>query len=315
MSKKLIAVAAAAALALSGLVAIPANSAQASLTLLPTATVNGTVVGDGLLSTTAWTVAVPSQDVLRVTTTASRSVLSLEIKTRSDNAAVTVASTGAVKLITAAQLAASTTTTATGTQSLSLTANDSGVATFYAYNTSTTAGSITVTEAGTTPAANTAWLKGSTDLANAYKLSASAPSIAGLGATVDYTATVVDMFGNALTTPVIASQTLGGDASGADATMTYDAVTKVYEGDFINRTTAGTTALLVSMAVSADTVKAFGSKVTSVFFSINGADLQAAITALQAEVAALKADYNALATKWNKRLALKKAPKKAATLK
>jgi uncharacterized small protein (DUF1192 family) len=219
-------------------------------------------------------------------------------------------------LITAAQLAASTTTTATGTQSLSLTANDSGVATFYAYNTSTTAGSITVTEAGTTPAANTAWLKGSTDANNAYKLSATAPSIAGLGSKVEYTATVVDMFGNALTTPVVNQQTLGGDATGGTATaMTYSATKKVYEGSFTNRTTAGAAALLISMAISADSVTAFGAKTTSVFVNVNGADLQAAITALQAEVAKLKADYNALATKWNARVASKKAPKKAVTLK
>jgi hypothetical protein len=313
MSKKIIAVAAAAALALTALVA-PANAAGSSLTV---AAVSPTTVSQtGLTSTTAFQVPVPSQDVLRATeTTTSRSALALEVSTRSDNAAVAVTATGAVKLITAAQLAASTTTTATGTQTLSLTANDSGKVTFYAYNTSTTAGSITVVESGTTPASNTVWVKGTTDLGNAYKLSATAPSIAGLGATVDYTATVVDMFGNALTTPVIASDTLGGDSSGADATMTYDAVTKVYEGDFINRTTAGTTALLVSIAVSADKVTAFGAKTTSVFFSINGADLQAAITALQAEVAALKADYNALAAKWNKRVASKTAPKKAVATK
>jgi hypothetical protein len=97
--------------------------------------------------------------------------------------------------------------------------------------------------------------------------------------------------------------------------MTYSTTTKVYEKDFTNRTTAGSVALLVSMAVSADTVKAFGAKTTSVFFSINGSDLQAAITALQAEVAALKADYNALAAKWNKRVASKTAPKKAVATK
>jgi len=300
MSKKIIAVAAAAALALAGLVA-PANAAQASLTLLPTATVNGTVTGDGLLSTTAWETPVPSQDVLRLTTTASRSVLSLEIKTRSDNAAVAVTSTGGVKLITAAQLAASTTTTATGTQSLSLTANDNGVATFYAYNTSTTAGSVTVVESGTTPASNTAWVEGTTDANNAYKLAATIPTVSGIGSLVEYTATVVDMFGNAITTATVDSQTLGGDATDP-AGMTYDSVAKVYEDEFTNRTTAGQTAVLVSIAVSADTVKAFGSKVTSVFASINAADLQAVVTALQAEVAALKADYNALAKKYNKKV-------------
>jgi hypothetical protein len=315
MSKKIIAVAAAAALALAGLVA-PANAAGANLTLLPSATVQATPTGDGLTSTTAWEVPVPSQDVLRLSTTVSRSVVALEVKTRSNNAAVAVTSTGAVKLITAAQLAASTTTTATGTQTLSLTANDSGVATFYAYNTSTTAGSVTVVESGTTPASNTGWVKGTTDANNAYKLSATSPTVAGLGSKVEYTATVVDMFGNALTTPVIKGQTLGGDATGGTAAnMTYSTTTKVYEASFTNRTTAGAVALLVSMAISADKVTAFGTPTTSVFVNINGTDLQAAITALQAEVAKLKADYNALATKWNARVASKKAPKKAVTLK
>jgi hypothetical protein len=319
MSKKLIAVAAAAALALTALVA-PANAANATLEVsVPAIASIGdaqdvAVVGTGLTSTAAWEVAVPSQDVLRSTSTAARSVLGLLVKTRSDNAAVAVTATGSVKLITAAQLAASTTTSATGTQSLSLTSNDSGQVTFYAYNTSTSAGSVTVTESGTTPAANTVWVKGTTSAANAYKLSATAPSIAGIGSLVEYTATVADMFGNAITTAAVDANTLGGDATDPGA-ATYNAVTKVYEGEFTNRTTAGTTALLVSIAVSADKVTAFGAKTTSVFVSINGQDLQAAITALQAEVAALKADYNALAKRWNDRLAAKKAPKKSVTLK
>jgi hypothetical protein len=303
MSKKLIAVAAATALALAGLVA-PATAAGANLTVLKTATVNGSVTGDGLLSTTAWETPVPSQDVLRLTETSSRTVLSLEIQTRSNNAPVAVASTGAVKLLTAAQLAASTTTTATGTQTLSLTSNDSGVATFYAYSTSTTAGSITVTESGTTPAANTVWVKGTTVAANAYKVVAVAPTIAGIGSLVEYTATVTDMFGNALTSAdIVKSQTLGGDATGGTlASMTYDTVTKVFEGSFTNRTTAGPVALLVSLPVSAATVTAFGAKTTSVFVNISGQDLQAAVAALQAEVAALKADFNALAKKYNKKV-------------
>jgi hypothetical protein len=189
--------------------------------VLKTATVNGTVTGDGLLSTTAWATPVPSQDVLRLTETVSRSVLSLEIKTRSNTAPVAVAATGA-KLLTAAQLAASTTTTATGTATLSLTSNDSGVATFYVYSTSTSAGSITVTESGTTPAANTVWVIGTTDANNAYKLAAVAPTIGGIGSLVEYTATVVDMFGNVIDDAAVASATLGVDATGADSPILYD---------------------------------------------------------------------------------------------
>jgi hypothetical protein len=201
-----------------------------------------------------------------------------------------VTSTGAVKLLNASQLAASTTTTATGTQSLALSANDSGKVTFYTYNTSTTAGSITVTEAGTTPASNTVWVEGTTDANNAYRLTVVAPTIAGLGSKVEYTATVVDMFGNALTTPTVNGSTLGGDSTPASATaMEYSSTKKIYEGDFTNRTTAGPTALLVSLAASADTVTAFGAKTTSVFVNVSGQDLNAAITALNAQVAALQA--------------------------
>ena len=306
MSKKIIAVAAAAALALAGLVA-PANAAGANLTILDVAPTD--VAQTGLTSTTAFEVAVPSQDVLRATATVtSRSALALEISTRSDNAAVAVTSTGGVKLITAAQLAASTTTTATGTQSLALTANDSGKVTFYAYNTSTTAGSITVVESGTTPASNTVWVKGTTDANNAYKIAFTTVSTAGLGSTIDYTGTVVDMFGNALTTPVFTATALGGDVGTASAPA-YDTVDKRFEGKVTNRTTAGQIALSVNMAISADTVTAFGAKSTSAFFNITGADLAAANAALTAQVAALtaqlnatvtKAKYNKLAKRWNR---------------
>jgi hypothetical protein len=313
MSKKLIAVAAAAALALTGLVAVPANSAGATLTLTPT----GNASGDGLASTTAWVVAVPSQDVLRSTTTASRSVLDVAVATIENNASVTVSASGGVKLLTAAQLAASTTTTATGTTSLSLTANDSGAVTFYAYNTSTSAGSFTVQEvkAGAVVAANTKWLKGSTAAGNAYKLNAVVPTIGGLSSTVEFTATVVDMFGNAIENAhTITPALLGGDGTIA-GNMTWNATKKIYEDSFVNRTTAGTIALSIPLTVSADTVTAFGAKNVSSFTVLTATDLQAAITSLQAQVAALTADYNALVKKWNKRVDSRKAPKKKAALK
>jgi hypothetical protein len=121
------------------------------------------------------------------------------------------------------------------------------------------------------------------------------------------------MFGNALSDVILAGETLGGDAG--DVTVGYNSTSKVYEGEFDSRSTAGQVALLVKMDIAAGAVKAFGTRNTSVFVNINAADLQAVVTALQAEVAALKADYNALAAKWNKRVANKKAPKKAVTLK
>jgi len=306
MSKKLIAVASAAALALSALVAVPATAS--SLTV----GVTGNTGGDGLASTTAWGIAVPSQDVLRSTDTASRSVVDLAVQTIEDSASVNVTSTGGVKLLTAAQLAASTTTTATGTQSLALSSNDSGAVTFYAYNTSTSAGSVTVQEvkAGAVIAANTKWIEGITAAANAYKINFTAPTIAGLGSKVEFSGTVVDMFGNVIDDATITPETLGGDATGvAMATTPYNTTKKVYEGSFTNRTTAGATALSIKINVSADSVTAFGTKQASQFFNINGQDLQAAITGLQGQVAALQAivdrkvtkkRFNTLARKWNR---------------
>jgi hypothetical protein len=256
-------------------------------------------------------------------------VIALEVATRSNSAAVTVTSTGAVKLVTGAQLAATGTTTATGTQSLSLTSNDSGTVVFYAYSTSTAAGTITAVEAGATPASNTIFFKGSTDAGNAYKLDVVAPTTAGLGSKVEYTATVVDMFGNAIESLAdLDHTTLGGDATATDPAdhMSWNATKKVYEGSFTNRTTAGPVALLVSLGASADAVTAFGAKTASVFVNVNGADLQAANAALTAQVASLTAQlaesrpkatsvtkkrYNTLARKWNAanpgaRVALKK---------
>jgi hypothetical protein len=318
MSKKLIAVAAAAALALSALVATPANSAGASLLVDHISEAEGgVVVGTGLTSTAAFEVAVPSQDVLRTTTTASRSALAMQINTRSDNAAVTVTSTGAVKLLTAAQIAAAATTTATGTQSISLTADSSGVAKFFAYTTSTSAGSITVVESGTTPASNTVWVKGTTGIGNGYKINASVPTVAGIGALVEYSATVDDMFGNKIelagNNTALTAGVLG--ATGASAVV-WNATKKIYEGSFTNRATAGSVGFNLEITGGgAGSVTAFGTPSKSLFFSVNAADLQAVITGLNAQIAALKADYNALAAKWNKRVASKKAPKKAVTLK
>ena len=314
MSKKLIAVAAATALALTGLIA-PAYSASSALSL----TVNNEIAGGGASATDAFTIPVPSADVLRSTDTANRSVVDVVVTTIENSAAVTVTSTGGVELLTAAQLAASTTTTATGTQTLSLSANSSGTVTFYAYNTSTSAGTVTVSEvkAGAVLGAQTVWLKGVTYATNAYKINAVAPTTFGIGSAVDFTATVVDMLGNAIENAhTIDVVSLGGNATDP-GNMVWNATKKIYEGTFTSRTTAGTMALSVPLATAeqATAVTAFGAKSASAFFTITATDLQAAVTALQAEVAALKADYNALAAKWNARVASKKAPKKAVATK
>jgi hypothetical protein len=333
MSKKLIAVAAAAALALTGLVAVPANSAAATLSISAATgdTKNAAAIagGDGSSSTAAWELPVPSQDVLRVTKTASRSALVLDVATKENNATVTVTATGGVKLLTAAQYGASTTTTATGTQSLSLTADSAGATSFYVYNTSTSAGSVTVQEvkAGVVISADTKWVKGVTGIENGYKINATVPATAGIGSLVEFSATLDDMFGNKIEVAGSNAAVLASTLPGGSVAMVWNATKKIYEGEFTNRATAGLVGLNLTVKDGgAGAVTAFGTPVQNVFLTVNAADLQAANTALTAQVAALTAQlaasrpkansvtkkrFNTLARKWNAanpgaRVALKK---------
>jgi hypothetical protein len=299
MSKKLIAVAAAAALALSALA--PANAAGASLTVAPTSTagVQEVPAGTGLTSTTAYEVPVPSQDVLRVTGTTNRTAIEFSVNTRSNGASITVASTGGVELLTTAQVGASGVTTATGVQSLTMTSDSNGLAKFVAYSTSTTAASIVVTESGSTPASNTIFVKGTTAKANGYTITTSVPSLAAVSALIEFDVVVKDMFGNAiesLTGSEVDVTTLGGTLPVDGA---WSSTRKVYEGSVTNRSTAGSIGVQVALEAKATKVAAFGNPVQSLFFTVSAADLQAAVTALQAQVAALTADYNALAKKFN----------------
>jgi hypothetical protein len=306
MSKKLIAVAAAAALALTGLVAVPANSAAATLSISAEDgdTKNAAAIagGDGSSSTAAWELPVPSQDVLRVTKTASRSALVLDVATKENNATVTVTATGGVKLLTAAQYDASTTTTATGTQSLSLTADSGGATSFYVYNTSTSAGSVTVQEvkAGVVISADTKWVKGVTGIENGYKINATVPTTGGIGSLVEFSATLDDMFGNKIEVAGTDTAVLANTLPGGAVAMVWNATKKIYEGEFTNRATAGLVGLNLTVeGGGAGAVTAFGTPVQNIFLTVNAADLQTANAALTAQVAALQAQLDASRLKVN----------------
>jgi hypothetical protein len=315
MSKKLIAVASAAALALSALVASPAAAAPFSVGSLV-----GANSGDGATATAPAKINVPSTDVFRFASdgaSTTGTVVRFPVTATGSGVAITATATGSVKLLTATQFAASTSTVKTGTATLSLTSDGSSSAEFYAYNTSTTTGTVTITEGA---ASTVRYIQGVTQAANAYTMNFKAPTASSPGADIEFSGTVVDMFGNNVEGVDFVAVGLGGNLTGSTSVDSpdYDAVSKVYSFEIANRDTAGNAAWSISLADStkADEKKAsFGSRVSNQFFTVNAADLSAVVTALQSQVAALTADYNALATKWNKRLALKKAPKKAATLK
>jgi hypothetical protein len=325
MSKKLLAVASAAALALSALVAAPV-AAAGPFNVVDTKVSTGSIADrDGSTGDLEHTINVPSQDVLRfdagTTSSTTGTVLRYVVVTPLGGAAVSVtAAGGGAKLLTKAQFdKLSEQTTASGAQTLSLTSDSSGDLQFYAYTTSTADSTITVSSAG---ASKLLYLKGVSAKTNSYKLNFTAsPANTAVGGKVTFTGTITDAFGNLMKLVTASDLTItgiGGDlASVTPVDFTQSATTSVITFDAVNRNSAGAAAMNIVMAntlaPTAGTptkITAFGTPVGTQFFTVNAIDLSAQVTALTAEVAKLKADFNALAEKFNKKV--KKAKNKVA---
>jgi hypothetical protein len=333
MSKKLIAVASAAALALSALVGIAPATAVGPFN----AVIDGEAEASsnaGTLSTSANTINVPSANVLRHNSASDHTTGTLvryDVTTPGATDTVTVTATGGVKLISDTQFAdVEDLTVASGTSSLTVNSAQ-GDLDVYAYTTSTTAASITFSSGGSS---KVVWLKGVTHDENAYKIAFTGPTTVALGGTMEFSGTVVDMFGNKVelddATDIDTSQIGGSLTPGdiAESEFDVDPTTKVITFELTASTTASSMAISIALdpAHKATKVSAFGDLVASQFFSVNATDLSAANTALQAQVAALQAQleasrpkatsvtkkrYNTLARKWNaanpgSRVALKK---------
>jgi hypothetical protein len=336
MSKKLIAVASAAALALSALVAMPSVAAPGPFTVTVTGQETTNQVNrTGATATNPLQIMVPSNDVIRsvgaVTDTntgenlpaGSSTALRIAIQTPGATDAITITSTGGVKVLTDTQFASTTKTTATGVQSLTVPAAN-GDAVVYAYTTSTTAGTVVISAAGSS---RTLHVQGISTVANnMYKLAFTAPATGSISGTVTVTGTVRDMFDNLLT-PTAANLTvtaLGGNLANSAVVTDFkvDATTKVVTFKVATANTATQQAFSVTAVNPADSVTAFTGRAVSVFTLVNTVDLAAQVTALTAQVAALSAqitaltgEYNKLANRFNKRVTLKKAPTKKVVLK
>jgi hypothetical protein len=333
MSKKLIAVASAAALALSALVAMPSVATPGTagvgpfqVEVLGKETTNQ-VVRTGGTAALPLQVYVPSGDVLRTSgylptadalPTGSSTALRVNIQTPGATDAITITATGGVEVVTDTQFAAATTTTATGVQSLTVAAAQ-GDATVYAYTTSTTAGTLVVSAAGSS---RTIHIQGISPVqTNAYKVSFTGAASSAINGTIAITGTVRDMFDNLLT-PTAANlevRTLGGSLTAASAATPSDflvnATTKVVTFTVPASTTASTVAVSVAAVNPPVNMTALPGRNVTSFFTTNVVDLATAVASLTAQVAALTADYNKLAERWNKRVANKKAPKKAVATK
>ena len=315
MSKKLIAVAAAAALALTGLVGVAPASAS------PAITYDGAASGQGLTAAAPITINVPSQNVLRnaggSSATTSGSVVRVDIDSPLTNQVVRVTATGAVKLLTTAQFTTTANRTAQfGSQSIEITSDDAdGLAGFYVYTTSTAVGTFSVTDAGTTIVRH---IKGATSIDNAYNLEFTAPTTADVSSTLLLTGSITDAFGNKIegltasagSVPGTLTVTRFGAASAladTDAGKWKESTTTkgVYTFAVTTTSTAGTG--IVGLNIAPVAITALGTPKNSLVFQFTSASAAAQVTALTAQVAALTAtvngltaDYNSVAKKYNK---------------
>jgi len=320
MSKKLIAVAAAAALALTGLVAAPANATtitdvkiNTSATVALGGTTTASHTGTTSVSPQTWA-ASRTWDFFENTGTTTRTVVRFDVTT-SAATTVTVSSTGAVKVSsTLVDSAGAALKVTDGSQTISITTTSTNlVATFYALNTSTTAGKVTIATPGSTNTYNVKGLAGTPYNLTSVKFPTTITSGAAEadGAVISFGLT--DAYGNALDTAnpsAVSTAALGATVSAA----TYSTVRKQYEALVFGTATANV-ALSVTLAAADLSANGFAKPVKYAFSSVSAASLEAQVSSLTAQVAALTADYNALAAKWNARVASKKAPKKAVALK
>jgi hypothetical protein len=320
MSKKLIAVASAAALALSALVATPANAAFSDPTILDAGTGNGLsataplVTGINTLNTIVVTTTIPDN---QSTNTAARFAY-----TGLTNGKVISMKAGAgtsVKFLersTAEKLTGETINASSGVSSLDLTVA-AGTATFYVHNVSTTAESFTVSYDGNT---TVYWIKASQGAP--YNVSAVFPTTIGASATGNILATITDHRGNVikgasdgigfvadtaasqsktLKTVVIGAGSVVGNADGSS--FTWSVARNAWVGQISGGSTGGSLAATVTVGATDLSSAGYAEPVLSAFASLSSANLTtltAQVAALTAQVAALTADYNKVAKRYNK---------------
>ena len=337
MSKKLIAVAAAAALALTGLVAttpataLPVVSGDvfAGESYLGVTT-TGTRAGAGT-SASPFTLQVPESGTIATTA----NVFSLAVSSSLKSRPVAVTTSNGIKVLEELGNATNKYIASSGKDSLSLTTTSTGTTNFIAFPTTTATGVLTVSITATDGTVDTTqvFIKGLAGAAYAIK-SVTPPTAIQTEGKGTFVGVLVDAFGNTVETGELAVTVVGGgsstfvDEKAVADKITWSATTKRHAGVLTAGKVEGTIALQAVLAGTAttDQVAAFGTPVRTYFTTITTASLAAQVTALTAQVAALQAQmadmrtkarsvtkkkYNTLARKWNAanpgaRVALKK---------
>jgi hypothetical protein len=336
MSKKLIAVAAAAALALSGLVATTSASALPVVADVAagesylSVTTTGTRAGAGT-SGSPFTLQVPESGTIETTA----NVFSLSVSSTLKSRPVAITTSNGIKVLDELANTTNKYIASSGKDSLSLTTTSSGTLSFIAFPTSTATGVLTVSITATDGTVDTTqvFIKGLAGAAYAIKSVTPPTSVQPEGKGV-FVAVLVDAFGNTVETGNLDVTVVGGGSSsfldvvGGGSDITYSDTTERHEGTLTAGKVEGTIAIQAELAGTATDaqVKAFGTPVRNYFTTITTASLAGQVTALTAQVAALTAQlaesrpkarsvtkkrFNTLARKWNaafpsQKVALKK---------
>jgi hypothetical protein len=303
MSKKLIAVAAAAALAITGLVAAPA-SASGSIAY----SLGGTPNTSGLTAAAPISIPVPAANAL---TAANNLKIAVTGLTATGGDTVTVTTTGSVRVISDATIAASNSVDVTKLGTTSATTTPTGAThDFYVYTTSTGVGSFTVnTKSKTATKTETRYLKGTSAASNAHTISGlSTPSALADGAEGTVSFKVLDVFGNAiedfdaLGATVVTEDAAGNKATFAKAAGTddkaFDSSSKSYK---LTITSDSDNAMILNVDLDATTAPVAFPKVkdtAAVVINFAGSSEVAKLQAL-VDRKVSKKRFNTLAKKWN----------------
>ena len=286
LKKPLIAIASAVALVGTMLIAGPANASSATLTVAGASPATA-----GTASASAIALPVPSNNDV-----SSANALRIALSGVTAGSNVVVTATNA-KIVTAVTSGSTTVKVDSGVSTATIPTGTGTTADVFVYTTTTETGSVSVTANNNT---TTYYVKGTAG--PAYNLTVVAPVVANLGAAVEITATVTDVFGNAVTNASISSTVIRGSIGA----FSYDATDKRYEATLTAPTTAGTT--VIANTITATAVTGLAKPATEVISNISVADLAGQVAVLTAQVAALTKDatsnkkkHNNLAKKWNKK--------------
>jgi hypothetical protein len=218
------------------------------------------------------------------------------VATADTGTVVTFASTGGVRLVLALDNAPTAPVLASaGTTTYSATSQGAAL-TVYAFTTSATTGSVTVTNGAYS---TIVYVKGNAGAA--YNVGLSVPSAVAVGTIPSVTVNVTDVFGNAVGGETVTATLIG--ATWADASISKSIVTSTAANVSADSTlvlgakaeklavaTAGTITIAATGATTATAVTGLAAPVKAVVGSFTVTDLNGTITALNARVAALTAE-------------------------